>query len=282
MDSQFFNRKRFIALCRWDWTERQKALGLQTVVIYAVLTVFSGFYTIRGALRANALSHYVSPQRVEEWKAISADLAQGVDGSWTSVSVLFSRFLPSTLSALHAGHKRALQATSQATRTLTFPVSTFEQFLLRWLYAVPLALLTYCAVFVAADFTRVGALQPHRPASGLCPPAAIRRVLEWQSTPILVTYHTQPDALGAVRFHLHLRNETGRRAHRRPPARRPRAFRPRTFALRPGRSLQPLAHPPRYCECLLPAVHRPQLVHGLPPYPQNRPHLCQIRQTLSL
>ena len=89
MDSQFFNRKRFIALCRWDWTERQKALGLQTVVIYAVLTVFSGFYTIRGALRANALSHYVSPQRVEEWKAISADLAQGVDGSWTSVSVLF-------------------------------------------------------------------------------------------------------------------------------------------------------------------------------------------------
>ena len=61
MDSQFFNRKRFIALCRWDWTERQKALGLQAVVIYAVLTVFSGFYTIRGALRANALSHYVSP-----------------------------------------------------------------------------------------------------------------------------------------------------------------------------------------------------------------------------
>lgn len=57
MDSQFFNRKRFIALCRWDWTERQKALGLQAVVIYAVLTVFSGFYTIRGALRANALSH---------------------------------------------------------------------------------------------------------------------------------------------------------------------------------------------------------------------------------
>lgn len=105
MDSQFFNRKRFIALCRWDWTERQKALGLQAVVIYAVLTVFSGFYTIRGALRANALSHYVSPQRAEEWKVISADLAQGVDGSWTSVSALFSRFLPSTLSALHAGHK---------------------------------------------------------------------------------------------------------------------------------------------------------------------------------
>lgn len=35
-------------------------------------------------------------------------------------------------------------------------MSAFEQFLLRWLYAVPLALLTYCAVFVAADFTRVG------------------------------------------------------------------------------------------------------------------------------
>ena len=49
-----------------------------------------------------------------------------------------------------------MQTTSQAARTLTFPVSAFEQFLLRWLYAVPLALLTYCAVFVAADFTRVG------------------------------------------------------------------------------------------------------------------------------
>ena len=151
MDSQFFNRKRFIALCRWDWTERQKALGLHAVVIYAVLTVFSSFYTIRGALRANALSHYVSPQRVEEWKAISADLAQGVDGSWTSVSALFFPILAFYLVGTARRTQRALQTTSQATRTLTFPVSTFEQFLLRWLYAVPLALLTYCAVFVAAD-----------------------------------------------------------------------------------------------------------------------------------
>ena len=122
MDSQFFNRKRFITLCRWDWTERQKALGLQAVVIYAVLTVFSGFYTIRGALRANALSHYVSPQRVEEWKAISADLAQGVDGSWTSVSVLFFPILAFYLVGTARRTQRALQATSQATRTLTFPV----------------------------------------------------------------------------------------------------------------------------------------------------------------
>ena len=156
MDSQFLNRKRFIALCRWDWTERQKALGLQAVVIYAVLTVFSGFYTIRGALRANALSHYVSPQRAEEWKVISADLAQGVDGSWTSVSALFFPILAFYLVGTARRTQRALQATSQAARTLTFPVSAFEQFLLRWLYAVPLALLTYCAVFVAADFTRVG------------------------------------------------------------------------------------------------------------------------------
>lgn len=156
MDSQFFNRKRFIALCRWDWTERQKALGLQAVVIYAVLTVFSSFYTIRGALRANALSHYVSPQRAEEWKAISADLAQGVDGSWTSVSALFFPILAFYLVGTARRTQRALQTTSQAARTLTFPVSAFEQFLLRWLYAVPLALLTYCAVFVAADFTRVG------------------------------------------------------------------------------------------------------------------------------
>lgn len=156
MESQFFNRKRFIALCRWDWTERQKALGLQAVVIYAVLTVFSSFYTIRDALRANALSHYVSPQRVEEWKAISADLAQGEDGSWTSVSALFFPILAFYLAGTAHRTQRALQATSQAARTLTFPVSAFEQFLLRWLYAVPLALLTYCAVFVAADFTRVG------------------------------------------------------------------------------------------------------------------------------
>lgn len=156
MDSQFFNRKRFIALCRWDWTERQKALGLHAVVIYAVLTVFSGFYTIRGALRANALSHYVSPQRVEEWKAISADLAQGVDGSWTFVSALFFPILAFYLVGTARRTQRALQTTSQAARTLTFPVSAFEQFLLRWLYTVPLALLTYCAVFVAADFTRVG------------------------------------------------------------------------------------------------------------------------------
>ena len=139
MDSQFFNRKRFIALCRWDWTERQKALGLQAVVIYAVLTVFSGFYTIRGALRANALSHYVSPQRAEEWKVISADLAQGVDGSWTSVSALFFPILAFYLVGTARRTQRALQATSQAARTLTFPVSAFEQFLLRWLYAVPLA-----------------------------------------------------------------------------------------------------------------------------------------------
>ena len=145
MDSQFFNR-----------TERQKALGLTAVVIYAVLTVFSGFYTIRGALRANALSHYVSPQRAEEWKVISADLAQGVDGSWTSVSALFFPILAFYLVGTARRTQRALQATSQAARTLTFPVSAFEQFLLRWLYAVPLALLTYCAVFVAADFTRVG------------------------------------------------------------------------------------------------------------------------------
>lgn len=125
-------------------------------MIYAVLTVFSGFYTIRGALRANALSHYVSPQRAEEWKVISADLAQGVDGSWTSVSALFFPILAFYLVGTARRTQRALQATSQAARTLTFPVSAFEQFLLRWLYAVPLALLTYCAVFVAADFTRVG------------------------------------------------------------------------------------------------------------------------------
>lgn len=108
MDSQFFNRKRFIALCRWDWTERQKALGLQAVVIYAVLTVFSGFYTIRGALRANALSHYVSPQRAEEWKVISADLAQGVDGSWTSVSALFFPILAFYLVGTARRTQRAL------------------------------------------------------------------------------------------------------------------------------------------------------------------------------
>lgn len=281
MDSQFFNRKRFIALCRWDWTERQKALGLQTVVIYAVLTVFSGFYTIRGALRANALSHYVSPQRVEEWKAISADLAQGVDGSWTSVSVLFFPILAFYLVGTARRTQRALQATSQATRTLTFPVSTFEQFLLRWLYAVPLALLTYCAVFVAADFTRVGLcslIVPQVDYAHLLPYAEYwngRVHPYWLLTILNLTLWAQSVFICT--------SETKRAGvRRRPPARRPRAFRPRTFALRPGRSLQPLAHPPRYCECLLPAVHRPQLVHGLPPYPQNRPHLCQIRQTLSL
>ena len=53
------------------------------------------------------------------------------------------------MSALHAGHKGHCRPRPK----LPAP---FEQFLLRWLYAVPLALLTYCAVFVAADFTRVG------------------------------------------------------------------------------------------------------------------------------
>ena len=159
MDSQFFNRKRFIALCRWDWTERQKALGLQAVVIYAVLTVFSGFYTIRGALRANALSHYVSPQRAEEWKVISADLAQGVDGSWTSVSALFFPIL--------AGHVPSC------------PYTYLPRVGLRAISA-PLAL---CRPTRLVDLLRgircrrlhtCGALQPHRPASGLCPPTAIR------------------------------------------------------------------------------------------------------------
>lgn len=282
MDSQFFNRKRFIALCRWDWTERQKALGLQTVVIYAVLTVFSGFYTIRGALRANALSHYVSPQRVEEWKAIS-----GRPRPRRGRKLDFRECPVFPDSCLLPCRHCTPDTKGIAGHVPSYPHAYLPRVDLRAISA-PLAL---CRPTRLVDLLRgircrrlhtCGALQPHRPASGLCPPAAIRRVLEWQSTPILVTYHTQPDALGAVRFHLHLRNETGRRAHRRPPARRPRAFRPRTFALRPGRSLQPLAHPPRYCECLLPAVHRPQLVHGLPPYPQNRPHLCQIRQTLSL
>ena len=72
------------------------------------------------------------------------------------MSALFFPILAFYLVGTARRTQRALQATSQAARTLTFPVSAFEQFLLRWLYAVPLALLTYCAVFVAADFTRVG------------------------------------------------------------------------------------------------------------------------------
>ena len=174
MDSQFFNRKRFIALCRWDWTERQKALGLQAVVIYAVLTVFSSFYTIRGALRANALSHYVSPQRAEEWKVISADLAQGVDGSWTSVSALFfpilAFYLVGTARRTQKGHCRPRPK---------LPVHLPSRVGLRAISA-PLAL---CRPTRLVDLLRgircrrlhtCGALQPHRPASGLCPPTAIR------------------------------------------------------------------------------------------------------------
>ena len=159
MDPQFFNRKRFIALCRWDWTERQKALGLQAVVIYAVLTVFSGFYTIRGALRANALSHYVSPQRMEEWKAISADLAQGVDGSFPDSCLLPCRHCTPDTKGI-------------ADHVPGYPHAYLSRVGLRAISA-PLAL---CRPTRLVDLLRgircrrlhtCGALQSHRPAIGM-------------------------------------------------------------------------------------------------------------------
>ena len=243
MDSQFFNRKRFIALCRWDWTERQKALGLQAVVIYAVLTVFSGFYTIRGAPRqcpqplrqsptcGRMESHIGRPRPRRGRKLDFRECPVFPD----SCLLPCRHCTPDTKGI--AGHVPSCPYTY-------LPVSAFEQFLLRWLYAVPLALLTYCAVFVAADFTRVGLcslIVPQVDYAHLLPYADY-----WNGRvhPYWLLTLLNLMLLGAVRFHLHLRNETGKRAHSRPPARHPRAFRPRTFALRPGRSLQPLAHPP--------------------------------------
>lgn len=174
MDSQFFNRKRFIALCRWDWTERQKALGLQAVVIYAVLTVFSGFYTIRGALRANALSHYVSPQRVEEWKAIS-----GRPRPRRGRKLDFRECPVFPDSCLLPCRHCTPDTKGIADHVPGCPHAYLSRVGLRAISA-PLAL---CRPTRLVDLLRgircrrlhtCGALQSHRPASGLCPPAAIR------------------------------------------------------------------------------------------------------------
>lgn len=141
-----FNRKRFAALCRLDWAEKQKSYLLFLLLSYAVTTLIITY---------NSLRIYYDMSLIGDYLATVVPLPPGADRSWDRhlayLVVFFFVFMLLATRQTHTG----MLTRRQCTAALLRPASHGEKFVRWWCYAVPLSMVAFALVYLAADYTRI-------------------------------------------------------------------------------------------------------------------------------
>ncbi len=141
-----FNRKRFAALCRLDWAEKQKSYLLFLLSFYVVTAIIITY---------NSLHIYYDMSLIGDYIATTVPLPPGADRSWDRhLAYLVVSFFVFMLLATRQTHTSMLTR-RQCRAALLQPASCGEKFVRWWCYAVPLSLVTFALVYLAADYTRV-------------------------------------------------------------------------------------------------------------------------------
>ena len=155
MKTSDFSVKRFRNLLRMSWAEQQAFYLRMLIFFYLFATAYMCWNMLPDAAHAHTVMQEAGqPGRQAEWQTLSAQIAQGIDGSWkevksTLVPVLSLFCVISTCGVFSVSEKNSL------IRTLALPVSRCELLALQWIYAFPLSVLGSMAIGLAADWTRV-------------------------------------------------------------------------------------------------------------------------------
>ena len=155
MKTSDFSVKRSRNLLRMSWVEQQAVYLRMLIFFYLFATAYMCWNMLPDAAHAHTVMQEAGqPGRQAEWQTLSAQIAQGIDGSWkevksTLVPVLSLFCVISTCGVFSVSEKNSL------IRTLTLPVSRCELLALQWIYAFPLSVLGSMAIGLAADWTRV-------------------------------------------------------------------------------------------------------------------------------
>lgn len=154
METATFSAKRFCNLLRMSWGEQRNFYFGRLVFFYLFAVAYMCWYMLPDAAHAHTVMLEAGePGRQAEWQILSAQIAQGIDGSWKAVK----RALVIVISLYCVFNTTCVWSASDKTsliRTLTLPVSRCETLFLQW-SAFLLSIPGSMAVGLAADWTRV-------------------------------------------------------------------------------------------------------------------------------
>lgn len=154
METATFSAKRFRNLLRMSWGEQRNFYFGRLVFFYLFAVAYMCWYMLPDAAHAHTVMLEAGePGRQAEWQILSAQIAQGIDGSWKAVK----RALVIVISLYCVFNTTCVWSASDKTsliRTLTLPVSRCETLFLQW-SAFLLSIPGSMAVGLAADWTRV-------------------------------------------------------------------------------------------------------------------------------
>lgn len=154
METATFSAKRFRNLLRMSWGEQRNFYFGRLVLFYLFAVAYMCWYMLPDAAHAHTVMLEAGePGRQAEWQILSAQIAQGIDGSWKAVK----RALVIVISLYCVFNTTSVWSASDKTsliRTLTLPVSRCETLFLQW-SAFLLSIPGSMAVALAADWTRV-------------------------------------------------------------------------------------------------------------------------------
>ena len=155
METATFSAKRFRNLLRMSCAEGRKFHFKMIVFFYLFAVAYMCWYMLPDAAHAHTVMQEAGlPGRQAEWQTLSAQIAQGIDGSWKEVKIALI-FVASLFCTIYTTTASIASDKTSLIRTLTLPVSRLEILALLWIHAFPLSILGSMAIGLAADWTRV-------------------------------------------------------------------------------------------------------------------------------
>lgn len=142
--NNFFNLSRFGLLCRKEFFENRKGIVLRMLAFFGMMLLFFLLYSI---------SEYSNFEH--NYTLITHYLKFGTDPVWgveTGIGYFFIMLYCGFTASLIM---QKMECKMGRIALLTTPVSSFEQYLCRWVYAVPITIIFCFLSFLLADYMRV-------------------------------------------------------------------------------------------------------------------------------
>ncbi len=161
MHTSHFNRRRFAALLRLDWSEKRNTY----------LAFLAGTYIITAIILTGIhINLYTETLPIKEMLDQREGLLPDMDRGWKyNVQVLVTAFFMFMLFSTSIFRTRT-QLHGECRRTMLLPATAFEKFMRWWLHAVPFSLVAFTAIYGAADLTRILICRTVFPGIGLAYP----------------------------------------------------------------------------------------------------------------
>ncbi len=208
MNCSCFDRKRFAALLREDWTARRTRCLVTLAAGYLLLSVILTVSCLKVYSENATLLQTVPTDILEDKFAHLTDTATNQNAAIVTVTAFFFLFLIVTPWLWNA----PIYNKGQHIRHLLLPASTFEKFARWWLYTVPLSILAGVLIILAADITRVIICNMAFPDYSFARPLVFTSGLHTASSGFVLRMLLTTSLLGQA---ISTRSETGRTPLRR-------------------------------------------------------------------